>query len=835
MDRFGNDFDSATGSVMTRAQLEDQRRKRGECVTCGRKCFQKKLFKTIPITDHGRVLNGRCLNCHPITAGDDQGSAIPAVSRRATTADLERFNIAQSNLPTAAAPGTPTHRGTTRAGSRPRASTRSSSYRRNASSRSLPVQNTRHSVANLNYSSANSVSSAHLVRGSDASECGSEYSSHDAYSQSSSRRSLEPSGRPGLGYSPSSQQDIGGGEEKFEALDEYVPQPQPSNGERHLQRQMSGHSMDDSQDYYARNNYSQSSLRSSDSAPMPVMDDTRQYYDSPHRVLNRGGAFAPPAHGTPGSQRRAIPRGSSRGGSSHGGSVPRAMADSSRSLGSNSAASFEDAGSSNQPYSQRGIDVYDDRHNRVEQHPQYYDGSISSQPEEASSRTDDYISEEQAAGNAGLMLLRAARSNFVEILNVMRDFPEDIEVQSAALHELSEVQLTEDDSMVLAQLGGIQVIVDSMYGFPSSLELQISGCRAVWNASGTAQNQHDFVQQVNVLDIILQDMEDFVNDASLQEQAMAALANLAALEVNLDIMVEKGIFQRVVDSMTKHNESVDVLVKGCLVIANLSSHPTDLKKAMMDMGGGGALVIAMVMHPTADELQEKALRGLRNLSANCDENKIELTNIGGIDAVIGAMQVHRDSAGVQEAGAWTLSNLASNADSNALIGDCGGIDVLIRAMWVHSDVVSVLEWCCRALFTLALDERNSQLILEVGGIAAVINAMQAHVDGSSVIQEMGCAVLCNLASDESCKVRIVEEEALDAIVLAMVLYGEDENVQVRGCQVLLRLGIPHNLKAMQASNVAELVRAASEKFPESCGEPAHLLLEGLESYISHYG
>lgn len=41
------------------------RRKRGYCQTCGRKCFERKQFKMIPITSPARVLKGRCLNCKP--------------------------------------------------------------------------------------------------------------------------------------------------------------------------------------------------------------------------------------------------------------------------------------------------------------------------------------------------------------------------------------------------------------------------------------------------------------------------------------------------------------------------------------------------------------------------------------------------------------------------------------------------------------------------------------------------------------------------------------------------------------------------------------------------
>ena len=855
---------------MSRKQLEDQRRKRGECISCGRKCFQKKLFKTIPITDTGRVLNGRCLNCHPLDPS--AGDLIPAESKIATSQDMERFAITQSNLARMQ-----NARGAT--------STRSSivsvapsrsqdnQYWRTQSSRSLPVQPRAMSVR------TSSSSGGYYAGASDVTSI-SEHTFEHTVATMPARTHHEhslaplppPPPPPAAIASPSvssfrsrmsndsSDVDIpfNAGPASTTGADEYPLHFQerdvPDYGD--TAREIP---LDEDPPYHSRRGVeiSQRSLRSSDSSDQYAFDQHPQ-----SRVLNRGGAFSrqaiplppplPPSSSSTDSPHQRPYRPSRMSNSQE--SVDRSSrAESSRSLDSNS--SYEEP--SNLPFmspqqqqqqQQQRLETHKEL--SVEQYP-HYNGSENSDTM-SSNHIDHHgppppmVSDEQLlpAGtfeqqqqqqeHPGLVHLRAARADFVEILNVMRDYPHDIEVQSAALHELSEVELSEADNTALAQIGGIDVICKAMEAFPDALLLQTAGCRAVWNASGTPQNQHDFVEE-QVLDLILQDMETFLEDASLQEQAMAALANLAALQVNLEIMVERGVVELVVQSMNKHGEEPQVQLKGCLVIANLSSHPTKLKKTIMDKGGGNALVIAMVIHQNEAELQEKALRGLRNLSANCDENKVELTNIGGIDAVIGAMRVHRDAASVQEAGAWTLSNLGGNVDSNALIGDCGGVDVIIRAMWVHSDTVSVLEWCCRALYTMALNERNSEMILEVGGITAVINAMQAHVDDSAVVQEMGCAILCSLSRDDQCKMRIVDEEALDAIVLAMVLYSEEPRVQERGCQVLLKVTIPENLRSMQASNATELVQVAAQKFPETCGEPASQLLELIEGYIAQYG
>ena len=47
-------------------KLKDKRRLRGECETCGQKCFNKTMFKTTPITIPHLVLEGKCLKCNPM-------------------------------------------------------------------------------------------------------------------------------------------------------------------------------------------------------------------------------------------------------------------------------------------------------------------------------------------------------------------------------------------------------------------------------------------------------------------------------------------------------------------------------------------------------------------------------------------------------------------------------------------------------------------------------------------------------------------------------------------------------------------------------------------------
>lgn len=452
-----------------------------------------------------------------------------------------------------------------------------------------------------------------------------------------------------------------------------------------------------------------------------------------------------------------------------------------------------------------------------------------SAPSDTSFRESSAVSQDP-----GVARIQQAGVDFVEVLNTLRDLPDSLRTQTAGLHVLSELTLSEEDSETLLNIGVVQVILDAMRRYAddtSQVELQTAACRAILNVTGTSEAQINFVQNQTVEHVSTL-MQNLLENATVQEYAMATIANLSVLEANLPILIEEHSVTRIVEAMNKHSENRQVQIKGCSAITNMASHTTPLKKTIMDQGGGGAVVVSMVMHPGDVELQEKALQALRNLSANSDENKMELARIGGIESVIGAMQVHRDEAGIQKTGSWSLSNLAGFVDNKRIIGECGGVDVIVRAMWVHSDEVSVQEWCCRALFTLALEPQNRLVVLDVGGISAVVNAMQAHVD-SSTVQEMGCAVLCNLATDQATKLRIVDEEALDAIVLAMVLFGDEIKVQQQGCQILSQLCVAENLKSLQASNAGELALAAAHKFPE-CDAPAQWLLNSLEEFAAAY-
>lgn len=64
MATMGGDLVSGVGADAK--TMREKRKLRGECLMCGQKCFEKKLFKTTPLTIPHKVFEGRCLKCNPM-------------------------------------------------------------------------------------------------------------------------------------------------------------------------------------------------------------------------------------------------------------------------------------------------------------------------------------------------------------------------------------------------------------------------------------------------------------------------------------------------------------------------------------------------------------------------------------------------------------------------------------------------------------------------------------------------------------------------------------------------------------------------------------------------
>merc|ERR1711865_1102133 len=100
--------------------------------------------------------------------------------------------------------------------------------------------------------------------------------------------------------------------------------------------------------------------------------------------------------------------------------------------------------------------------------------------------------------------------------------------------------------------------------------------------------------------------------------------------------------------------------------------------------------------------------------------------------------------------------------------------------------------------------------------------------GNSKIVENLFGLLSNLASkDQISKVNIVKAEALDDIIMVMMVHSENVNIQIKACALLKDLVCESNVEPIIASNVSGCMVCASATFPE-CQQDTDYVLSFIQ-------
>eukprot|EP00581_Thalassiosira_minuscula_P020157 CAMPEP_0183719698 /NCGR_PEP_ID=MMETSP0737-20130205/12521_1 /TAXON_ID=385413 /ORGANISM="Thalassiosira miniscula, Strain CCMP1093" /LENGTH=741 /DNA_ID=CAMNT_0025949433 /DNA_START=250 /DNA_END=2475 /DNA_ORIENTATION=- len=421
----------------------------------------------------------------------------------------------------------------------------------------------------------------------------------------------------------------------------------------------------------------------------------------------------------------------------------------------------------------------------------------------------------------------STESNYLDIVNIMLVNSMSTTVNNEGLHALS---LVHDPEVGLlkecARSCGFEVIVSAMGMCSKDAMAQTNACKVLFIASASGEDLQVSIGEAGGIEALVDAMREFDDDVIVLEGCLLALSNLCIPEENLNYALEGELLELAVNAMSTNVENCGLQEHGCAVLANLAVHE-QARRRIRKCGGCDTVVVSMVVNPMDVGVQSQALVALRNLCVRDEENKVALANAGALDVVIQAMQNHRDDKMMQLRGSWVLGIIGMNEDNKIYIGAHGGADVIVRSMWVHAEDQLVQEKACRALWTLSVHPRNRCAIVEVDAIPAIVEAMKNHAANPD-IQERGCGTMSNLAAnDDDLKIRIVKDGALDVVVMAMVLHGENEMIQDRAVALLYKLCIPENIKYMVNANVSPMMAVVAENFPE-CQERAAFVLTQLQ-------
>jgi hypothetical protein len=227
------------------------------------------------------------------------------------------------------------------------------------------------------------------------------------------------------------------------------------------------------------------------------------------------------------------------------------------------------------------------------------------------------------------------------------------------------------------------------------------------------------------------------------------------------------------------------------------------------------------------------------LSTCCWQNKyfkrIVASDPNCIGLIIQSMNLHLFSAELQRSACSLIWVISGFENAKETIGKQGGVSAIVNGMLAHSNRTAVQKAGLTALKNLATASCNKPLITSVLGEDAVLYALWIHLRDPQVVS-IAFSALQNIAIDsETGKVGPMKEEVMQAVLIAMNSFSEDEQVQKNACFFLKSCSYSDfNLKLMTRSNkkLIPLLFHAAEAFPQTCGDRAMGVMRKMEQY--HY-
>mmetsp|Transcript_17439 Transcript_17439/g.20120 ORF Transcript_17439/g.20120 Transcript_17439/m.20120 type:complete len:895 (+) Transcript_17439:291-2975(+) len=787
-DRIGIDF-SSSGSVMNKKQLEEQRRKRGECLSCGQKCFQKKLFKMVPLTIHGSAFEGRCLKCRPLDAPTTD-TVLPAVSRPATRQDMQRFSQSQSSLrsqsrrlisqPPPASRDPARHSIAIPPQSRSRRSTSDQANRSGVTNRSYNSDSAGRLSEDEGLENHRGLSNNNRGSTSSQDSRSDKFTPLNSTTQDSRPNKFSP---PNSTSGPTRTSSLGPSKQAF-------GQPAPKRSISHLgvnamNAEMAGRTAEHHEEDPPKSNgddgHGFGKLVIAEVAANRIQRKFRDDHPIKPQTTNQENS---PVY-----------------------------ADYDQNLSTESDPHDRLSGSAHSTRSGRTDDDEINNHEPIH-------GVLNRGGEIQFNDTTVPLADE-TAGNGSDLPFRVANAESSRTMSSMSSIEEDRD--SSKSNETRQLSWKPAKDFAKKKREG-----DVFEGDDDDLSIdsETGSCRSKENGSiysrssrrsSTQSTRHAHHEERAVADIVaandnyqtvLSIMRENPTSSAVQQEGLKHISEMRLSDNQYSEIMEFGALRDVMKAMKTHLNNPDVQCCGCRAIWNLSATPQN-QILLVDEGALECILVAMESFPNESQLQEKALSALSNLGAAA-ENQERILRLGTIERIVEAMNKHSENGIVQAKACSALTNFASyDSPLKRKIMEKSGGGAVVVSMIMHPEDIDLQEKALRALRNICANcDENKIEVANVGGIDAVISAMQVHRDESGV-QEAGAWTLSNLAVNPDNKALIGDSGGIDVVIRAMWVHSDNDSVQEWCCRALWTLSVDaqNRLVMMEIGGISAVVNA----------------------------
>lgn len=421
--------------------------------------------------------------------------------------------------------------------------------------------------------------------------------------------------------------------------------------------------------------------------------------------------------------------------------------------------------------------------------------------------------------------------SLLDVIGILQLYPLDQNIFHKATTRLSKADFTAVHIDEVTD-GAIMILVSGMKSFGKERDIQFNTIVALFNICEQTKSKEMRIAIGSGLVPLVSAFDRFSKDLEIQQILMRLLCRLAETKENETHIMKADAVLRVVQAMANHSDNIELQESSCNLLQHLSLGDYPLKSAVFNAKGAPQIAVAMAIYPEDISFLKTAMKALHFLCDGHGEDTIQLVQSGAIvDAIVSSMHLHRDEIEIQQYGVSTLHALSYTFEAASIIGSSGGIDVIVRAMWVHPSDKDIQSWCCQAMNRLCIDMNNSALFVSIGGSSAIANTMQNFTDDPTLQGEC-CHILSKVGPvDEQIKIQLVEDEVIDGITLAMVLYGDNLHVQETACLALQSLACESTVDALLAANVTDLMSTAASTFPSQCRGPYDFMMSTINGIV----
>jgi len=330
------------------------------------------------------------------------------------------------------------------------------------------------------------------------------------------------------------------------------------------------------------------------------------------------------------------------------------------------------------------------------------------------------------------------------IVDGMNSSSNDRELQLDACRFLWKMSNTSNKNKIsVGSTGVIEAIYNAMDNFPQDEQIQEMSIAALSYLSDVEQNQ-DSIRQRGGIGKIVRSMATHHKCLKIHEYSCIAFKQLATHGYSMKTAINEARgCEQISISMVENQMSVGFLQKALCAISALCLEHNDNKVSVINCGAFDSIISAMQIHRDEPKLQAIAASTIWNVGCY-DVTAPLIGECGGIDVLLRAMWLHSSSLDVQQWSCRALKILTVNPENQKLIADTSGCAAVVHAMQVNPDDAEIQRDSCGILANLAKlsDDIKMKIVLEES-LDAITIAMVLHNDDVQV-QGNACSAIQNL-------------------------------------------------------------------------------------------